>query len=236
MGVSAADGGSIAVESSSLRDRVVEKLQEAIFFGRLQPGQRLVETELADMLGVSRAPVREAINELRMQGLVRTIPRRGSYVRQTTADDVREIYEVRKAVEVPAIKAALKLLTDDDVKALDWQIETMLTHAREGDLPRFAEADVEFHRLTYARCPNSRLLGLVQQVGTASRMVIMRSLTLGGVDLEQTALGHRVLRDAIASRDPATVQAIFPERFDHDAAVLIARLEGAPVGARPAAG
>jgi DNA-binding GntR family transcriptional regulator len=224
MPVGPRDGGSIVVESSSLRDRVVQKLQEAIFFGRLEPGKRLVETELADMLGVSRAPVRESINELRMQGLITTIPRRGSYVRATTSDDVREIYEVRKAVEIPAIKLALQLVSDDDVAALDQQIDAMLRHARDADIRGFSEADVEFHRLTYARCPNGRLLGLVQQIATASRMVIMRSLTVGGVDLEQTALGHRVLRDAIASRDPVMVGTIFSDRFDHDAATLIARL------------
>jgi DNA-binding GntR family transcriptional regulator len=224
MPVGPTDGGSIVVESSSLRDRVVQKLQEAIFFGRLEPGKRLVETELADMLGVSRAPVRESINELRMQGLITTIPRRGSYVRATTSDDVREIYEVRKAVEIPAIKLALQLVSDDDVAALDQQIEAMLRHAHDADIRGFSEADVEFHRLTYARCPNGRLLGLVQQIATASRMVIMRSLTVGGVDLEQTALGHRVLRDAIASRDPVMVGTIFSDRFDHDAATLIARL------------
>jgi DNA-binding GntR family transcriptional regulator len=214
------------VESSSLRDRVVEKLQEAVFFGRLKPGKRLVETEVADMLGVSRAPVREAINELRLQGIVVTIPRRGSYVRETTGEDVREIYEVRKAVEVPAIKAALKQLTDDDIAALDDQIEEMLRQAAGGDVRRFSGADIEFHRRTYRKCPNGRLLGLVQQVETASRMVIISSLIVGDVDLEHTANSHRVLRDAIASGDPATVQAIFPERFDHDAAVLIARIEG----------
>jgi DNA-binding GntR family transcriptional regulator len=215
---------SSLAQAPSLRDLVVEKLQEAIYFGRLAPGKRLVETELADMLGVSRAPVREAINELRTQGLVSTIPRRGSYVRETTEQDVREIYEVRKAVEIPAIQAALALQTDADVAALDHQIDEMRTRAREGDIRGFSGADVEFHRLTYAKCPNGRLLGLADQIATASRMIIMRSLTLGGVDLEQTARGHTTLRDAVATRDPATVATVFRERFDHDAGVLIGRL------------
>lgn len=225
MSASVPDEDSFLAEAPSLRDRVVEKLQEAIFFGRLAPGKRLVETELADMLGVSRAPVREAINELRTQGLVSTIPRRGSYVRETTEQDVREIYEVRKAVEIPAIQAALPLITDVDVAALDRQIQAMLERSREGDIRGFSEADVEFHRLSYAKCPNGRLLALAAQVATASRMIIMRSLTVGGVNLVETAVGHRTLRDAIASRDPETVGQIFRERFDHDAGVLIARLE-----------
>jgi DNA-binding GntR family transcriptional regulator len=217
--------GSSLAGSPSLRDRVVEKLQEAIFFGRLAPGKRLVETELADMLGVSRAPVREAINELRVQGLVSTIPRRGSYVRETTEQDVREIYEVRKAVELAAIQAALPSVDDADIAVLDSQIKTMLDRAHEGDIRGFSEADVEFHRLTYAKCPNRLLLGLAAQVATPSRMIIMRSLTVGGVNLVETAMGHQALRDAIASRDARTVEQVFGERFDHDARVLIDRLQ-----------
>jgi DNA-binding GntR family transcriptional regulator len=215
---------SIAVESVSLRERVVEKLQEAIYFGRLAPGRRLVETELAQMLRVSRAPVREAINELRTQGIVMTIPRRGSYVRETTPRDVREIYEVRKALEIPAIEAGLSLVTEDDLLALDGEIERMLAHARDGDLRRFSEADVEFHRLTYVKCPNARLLGLIQQVSPSSRMVILSSLANAQVDLAETAELHRPLRDAIASRDADTVRRVFSARFEHDAVALIERI------------
>jgi DNA-binding GntR family transcriptional regulator len=225
MDVIVPDQGASLAGSPSLRDRVVEKLQEAIFFGRLAPGKRLVETELAEMLGVSRAPVREAINELRVQGLVTTIPRRGSYVRETTAQDVRETYEARKAVELAAIQAALPLMTGSDISVLDGQIKAMLDRAHEDDIRHFSEADVEFHRLTYAKCPNGLLLRLAGQVATASRMIIMRSLTVGDVNLVETAMGHQPLRDAIASRDAETVERIFRDRFDHDAGVLIARLQ-----------
>ena len=121
-----------------LRDVVFNTLRQAILKGELKPGERLLEIALAERLGVSRTPVREAMRKLEQEGLVVMIPRRGAQVASITEKDLNDVLEVRIALENVAIDKACKLIT-------------------EGNLVRLAETDVAFHEIIYQASDNKRL-------------------------------------------------------------------------------
>lgn len=101
-----------------LRDVVFRTLRRAILKGELKPGERLMEVQLANRLGVSRTPVREAIRKLELEGLVTMIPRRGAEVAEITEKNMRDVLEVRRALEELAVKIACEKMTDEEIELL----------------------------------------------------------------------------------------------------------------------
>ena len=110
-------------EYKPLRDVVFENLREAIVEGRLKPGQRLMEVQLAEQLGVSRTPVREAIRKLELEGLVVMLPRKGAYVANMSLKDLKDVLEIRASLEGLAASLAAERISDEDIKKLEFIIE-----------------------------------------------------------------------------------------------------------------
>ena len=102
-----------------LRDMVFDVLMNAIMQGQLSPGERLLEVQLADEMGVSRTPVREAIRRLELEGFVVMIPRKGAYVAGLSVDDVESVYEIRTALETLAVRLAAQRMEAEDYRQLD---------------------------------------------------------------------------------------------------------------------
>ena len=123
-----------------LRDVVFETLRDAIIKQVLKPGERLMEIQLADEMGVSRTPVREAIRKLELEGLVVMVPRKGAYVAGVSMKDIHEVYEVRAALEMLAVSLAAERITDEELDALERQV------LRESE----AEANADEHSLVWA--------------------------------------------------------------------------------------
>ncbi len=101
-----------------LRDVVFENLRDAIITQVLKPGERLMEIQLADEMGVSRTPVREAIRKLELEGLVVMVPRKGAYVAGVSMKDIHEVYEVRSALEMLAVTLAAERITDEELNGI----------------------------------------------------------------------------------------------------------------------
>ena len=140
-----------------LRDVVFNTLRQASLKGELKPGERLLEIALAEKLGVSRTPVREAMRKLEQEGLVVMIPRRGAQVASITEKDLNDVLEVRIALENVAIEKACKLITEEELGRL-WVAAREFERTRaEGNLVRLAEADVAFHEIIYQASDNKRL-------------------------------------------------------------------------------
>ena len=125
-----------------LRDVVFNTLRQAILKGELKPGERLLEIALAERLGVSRTPVREAMRKLEQEGLVVMIPRRGAQVASITEKDLNDVLEVRIALENVAIEKACKLITEEELGRLWVAAKEFEKTKAEGNLVRLAEADV----------------------------------------------------------------------------------------------
>ena len=99
-----------------LRELVCENIRQAIIDGTFSPGERLMEIQLADEMGVSRTPVREAIRKLELEGFVVMIPRRGTYVADISIKDINEVYEIRTSLDVLAAGLAAERINDDELE------------------------------------------------------------------------------------------------------------------------
>ena len=132
-----------------LRDVVFNTLRKAILKGELKPGERLMEIALAERLGVSRTPVREAMRKLELEGLVVMIPRRGAQVANITEKDLNDVLEVRIALENLSIENACMRMTEEQLEELWNAAKNFEATMAEGNLVKLAEADVAFHEVIY---------------------------------------------------------------------------------------
>ena len=151
-------------EDLPLRDVVFNTLREAILRGELKPGERLMEIQLANKLGVSRTPIREAIRKLELEGLVLMIPRKGAEVAQITEKSLRDVLEVRRALENLAVQLACLRMSPQtlaDLKAAARAFEEILGGE---DVTAVAEADVAFHDVIYMATDNQRLISLLNNL------------------------------------------------------------------------
>ncbi|WP_251388399.1 GntR family transcriptional regulator [Mediterraneibacter agrestimuris] len=144
-----------------LRDVVFNTLRQAILRGELKPGERLMEIQLANKLGVSRTPIREAIRKLELEGLVLMIPRRGAEVAQITEKSLRDVLEVRRALEELAVQLACMRMTAEGIRQLKQAAAEFEKALGDEDITIVAEADVAFHDVVYLATDNERLISLL---------------------------------------------------------------------------
>jgi len=183
-----------------LSERVKELIVEGVLSGELKPGERIVESALARRLGVSQAPVREAIRELVLLGFLETEPYRGTSVRSFTPAQLWETYTVRAALESLGARLAAEHLTEEDAQALQAILDDMLEAARQGDRDRVAKLDNSFHETILGVSRNRTLYQLWKtlQFGYWTIVTYRKS----SYDPQYLAARHKELLEAIKSRDP----------------------------------
>jgi len=147
-----------------LRDVVFNTLRNAILTGELQPGERLMEIKLADKLGVSRTPIREAIRKLELEGLVVNTPRKGAEVANISSEDLRDVLEVRRSLEALAIDLACDKITDEELDSLADNIETFRNSITTEGMTQIASLDVGFHDIIYKATGNKRLVQMLNNL------------------------------------------------------------------------
>lgn len=183
-----------------LRDVVFNALREAILTGKLQPGERLMENQLADKLGVSRTPVREALRMLELENLVELVPRKGAQVLDMSEKDIVNILEVRSALEGLATALACKKMKREDLQKLK-ALQADFEHAiEEGDMTGIVEIDEDFHDLILASTENDKLITMYQNL----RIQLYR-YRMAHVKLDSTITAivahHRNILRAIENHD-----------------------------------
>ena len=185
-----------------LRDVVFNTIRKAILRGNLEPGERLREIHLADKLGVSRTPIREAIRKLELEGLVVMIPRKGAVVAEITEKSLRDVLEVRRALEALAVRLACEKILDAEVEELKVAAERFEEALETGDVTAFAEADVRFHDIIYRATDNQRLIQLLYNL--REQMYRYRVEYLKREDAHETLLEeHQAIIETIEKRDVA---------------------------------
>lgn len=140
-----------------LREVVFNTLRQAILRGDLKPKQRLMEVHLADKLGVSRTPIREAIRMLELEGLVIMLPRRGAEVASISRDDLKDVLEVRNSLDTLAVSLACERITDEELIELENASKAFEEATKSNDSIKIAEADVRFHDIIHTASKNNRL-------------------------------------------------------------------------------
>lgn len=191
-----------------LRDVVFQTLRQAILRGELQPGERLMEIHLADKLGVSRTPIREAIRKLELEGLVLMIPRKGAEVAEITEKSLRDVLEVRGSLEELAVELACERITEEQLEELKHCASGFETALKDGDITEYAEADVKFHDVIYHATENVKLIQLLYNF--REQMYRYRVEYLKRTEVHQSLLDeHQRIIDSIGKRDKeAAKQAI----------------------------
>ena len=147
-----------------LRDVVFNTLRRAILKGELEPGERLMEIALANKLGVSRTPIREAIRKLELEGLVVMIPRKGAEVARITEKDLRDVLEVRTSLEKLAIELACDRIKEDYIYDLKIACKNFEESFGKDDLTTIAEKDVAFHDIIFRSTKNARLIQILNNL------------------------------------------------------------------------
>lgn len=186
-----------------LRDVVFNTLRQGILTGELKPGERLMEIHLANKLGVSRTPIREAIRKLELEGLVTMIPRRGAEVAQITEKSLKDVMEVRRALDALSVELACDRINDEELAALGKACESFEKAVSTGDPKKIAQADVEFHNIIVKAAGNTRLVQLINNL--SEQMYRYRFEYIKDVSThEQLIAEHRILFDCIRNKDKTT--------------------------------
>lgn len=174
LGAAPVDG---ELESFSLVELAVLRLRREILSGRTDPGERLVEEQLTRRLGISRAPLREALRRLAEQGLVEHVPRRGVRVATLSDRDVQELYDVRDLLERHAIAAALPLGRDADLAGLRAALDQMREATKAADRLQIAEAHRRFHVAVVALAGNRQLTAMYESILVKLQLYMARNLS-----------------------------------------------------------
>ncbi|TWP33244.1 GntR family transcriptional regulator [Leekyejoonella antrihumi] len=180
-----------------LRERVSDQLRQRIVTGALVPGQRLVERDLAEQLGVSRLPVREALRILESEGLLSAGPSRSIIVRQLSLRDVEELFDTREALEVFAARQAAERATTAELSRLARIADNGTLAANTGDTRKALSSQERFHDTVIDLAHNQLLRDILQPVQARLHWLFRQ-----GGDSKQLCEEHRKLADAIATRDP----------------------------------
>ena len=184
----------------SLKEKAYTEIRRRILSGELSVDAPLSEYQLADELELSRTPVREAVKRLEREGLVQSIPNRGTFVAELRARDISEIYQVREQLESFAARIAAETMSDESIKKLEEEISMLNTLASEGQLNEVVNSDIRLHKQIIASTQNSRLIELLGMLD--DQMHRVRALFPQSSQwLESTLADHANIVNAIKAHD-----------------------------------
>jgi DNA-binding GntR family transcriptional regulator len=212
-----------AISRTVLREQVKDVLLQRIISGELQPGERLVETRIAQELGTSQAPVREALRDLELLRLVESEPFRGSRVRAFGNRELLEVYPVRAALEEVAAKVAAVNLAGD-VRALELEVEGMRDAARRGDIHDLVEHDFAFHRLVVEAADMEILTQCWKLLGVEGRITLTLYDTY--VLPEEAAELHLPILEALRAGSASAAGREARKHVEHFAKLVGGRKQG----------
>jgi DNA-binding GntR family transcriptional regulator len=187
-------------KAASLRDTVTQSLRAAIVSGEMAPGEVYSAPALGARFGVSPTPVREAMVDLAREGLVEAVPNKGFRVTAVSEADLDDIAALRMLIEPPTVRQVTPRIPDDAIAGLRELAQAIVDHARAGDLIAYTEADRRFHLAILTYNGNSRLISLVSDLRSQTRLYGLSGMVERGT-LAASATEHLELVDLIAARD-----------------------------------
>jgi GntR family transcriptional regulator of gluconate operon len=202
------------LSSPTLAERSAELIRERILAGDFASGDRLVEAKIAEQLGISRGPLREALKQLAAEGLVREEPRRGAFVATPTADDVQDVYDLRAAIES---RAARLVIANGDPAALEVlrrALDGIGAAAKAGDLQRLVRADYEFHETLCRVSGNRRLHEVFVRNASALRVLLRLEEERFYASFDEVLNQHRDLLGAVEAGDAPRAEAMFTDHLE----------------------
>ena len=208
-----------------LRDVVFNTLRQAILRGELKPGERLMEIQLANRLGVSRTPIREAIRKLELEGLVLMIPRKGAEVAEITEKNMLDVLEVRRALEELAVKLACERITEEEIQELKDAADAFQKILSEKDITKIAEADEAFHDVIFKSTGNDRLIQLLNSL--REQMYRYRLEYLKREEYHPQLLEeHQQIIDRITRKDQSEAAELIDRHIGNQVDVMLEMIRG----------
>jgi DNA-binding GntR family transcriptional regulator len=186
---------------SSLKDHAYRRIKTAILDLKLKPGDVLIEGELAERLGISKTPVRDALTELRREGLVTKIPYSGTFVSKITPQDICDIIQIRAVLEALAARLATPLLTEAELQKLGDLITFEVDAIDAGNIEFASQCNGEFHDVIIHKVQNQRLVSILENIEDQMKRIRALSSQLQG-RLHKSAEEHRLVLAALEERDP----------------------------------
>lgn len=202
------------IARTTLRDEASRRLRVDITSGRLDPGTLYPITDVADRLGVSITPVREALLELARDGLVEIVRNRGFRIREVTDRDLDEIVEVRLLLETAAVRKLAGALTTADLARLRASAKETVAAAKSGDLPSYLALDKQFHLDLLALAGNERLTAVVAKLRDETRLYGLGRL-VGTKALVDTTREHLLMVQALAEGDGVAAARVLADHLGH---------------------
>lgn len=197
-----------------LRDVVFNTLRQAILKGELAPGERLMEIQLAEKLGVSRTPIREAIRKLELEGLVLMIPRKGAEVAKISEKSLRDVLEVRRSLEELAIELACQRMTEEELVDLEQAQRAFRQAISQGMAMSIAETDEHYHDIIYQGTCNDKLVQMLNNL--REQMYRYRLEYIKDEDKRQVLLvEHEHILAALKGRNIAEAKTAMREHIDN---------------------
>jgi len=186
-----------SIKKSKMKDEIRVNIQNAIFSGELKPGDRIVEMRLAADMGVSQAPVREALKELEHVGLVESIPYQGTHVKNLTQKDLQDAYDARLVLELYTIELAAEKIAPEQLSSIkDW-LDKMNEAATQGNIDQFVKYDIDFHESIIKASGNEMIVKLWELTNIALWTYFTTHLSQRS--LENLAVRHTDIYDALSA-------------------------------------
>jgi len=204
----------------SLRSRVFNKIQNDILNGKYQPGDSLIETKLSEDLGVSRTPIREAIRQLELEGLVQSIPNKGAVVKGITTKDIEDIYTIRMMIEGLASRWAAEQITEEELEELKEAVELEEFYTMKNDTNHLVKFDSKFHEIIYKACKSKPLMHTLKTFHHYVQRARNLSLETPG-RAQKVHEEHKAIMQAIMERDADKAEKLTTEHVKNASVNLI---------------
>lgn len=204
----------------TLRERIVDFIKDSVVSGRLKPGERVPEQEIADNFGISRTPIREAFRQLESEGFITVTPRKGAVVSPITDKDVSEFYAIKSLLEGFAARTACAKLTEKDLKKLQSLNASMARCAEKNDVKGFFKVDAQFHDCFLKACGNEKLFTLIHQLVQQFERFRITAMSLPG-RMRDSVKQHEEIVSAFKRGDAVLVEALVKANAERGRDVLV---------------
>jgi DNA-binding GntR family transcriptional regulator len=197
----------------SLKDEAYQRIKTLILSDRLSGGDMLDIDWLASGLGISRTPLREALLMLEQEGLIETIPYKGTFVADVSQKDMEEIYQVREVLEPLAVRLATPVIPDEELKKMQALFASVGDEIERGDFERYFQSDTRFHDLITRHCGNAVLQQVLEALTDRIYHVRIFSRNRPGYHMKQSFQEHCLILGAIMERDAAKAERLMGEHI-----------------------
>jgi DNA-binding GntR family transcriptional regulator len=200
------------VKKENFGDQVFEQLKKMIFDGEFRPGNRIIESEVAESIGISRTPVREALHKLEAERLIVRLPKGGYVVKGMSISEIEEIFDIRVILESFAGYLAAERWNDNEIAPLEGKLEEFEKYLLIHDLKELTRLNTEFHELLYALSKSPKLIEMINNLRDEIfllREILLESMKMGTLSHND----HKGIIKAIKSREAKKVERLIKEHI-----------------------